>query len=578
MATNALPSSNTSIIDIPGRTFEYYTPVALQGLQPEAQLRALRLNCLGSLYFFVKVGLRRRRLTDNLHLPMCLTLEREHIKDVYEMPRDHFKSTICSEGKPIWNALPFTNQDEDEFSALGYSKAFVRWMKKCHSPDTRILLISENITNSAKLGRRVRWHYESNATFRNLFPEVLPDTSCKWTDFSLTIKRTTQGTGGGHGEGTFDFLGVGGALQSRHYTGGIVQDDLVGKKALESATIMDKTIEFHRLVIGAFEDEDKNHEGDELVVGNRWAFNDLNSWIRENEDWFRFTTHSALGGCCPLHPQDTPIFPEEFSENKLLRIKSRLGSYLYSCQFLNNPVAPEDADFKEEYLNYYRSWQAPDGQWYIQHEAKNGFVKKDCNVRSLEMVMTVDPAHAGNQGRGRCRHAIVVTGQDDIGDMYLLHTWAQASNYDTFFDKIYETAKRWRIHKVGFETVAAQKFAAYHIQFRNLTQDWKIRIVPLKGEVEGPDGEVTRKKTWRIRTALGPIFESERFWVQRKHQDFIGEYSTFPRGRFVDQLDALAYAPQLLRMPVSEEQNMSLLAANQARARLVNQPYSHRVN
>jgi len=37
-----------------------------------------------------------------------------------------------------------------------------------------------------------------------------------------------------HGEGTYDFLGVGGALQSRHYNGILIQDDLIGRKAIES--------------------------------------------------------------------------------------------------------------------------------------------------------------------------------------------------------------------------------------------------------------------------------------------------------------------------------------------------------
>ena len=36
-----------------------------------------------------------------------------------------------------------------------------------------------------------------------------------------------------------------------------------------------------------------------------------------------------------------------------MRLKARLGSYHFSCQFLNNPVAPEDADFQENWLNYF---------------------------------------------------------------------------------------------------------------------------------------------------------------------------------------------------------------------------------
>jgi len=127
------------------------------------------------------------------------------------MPRDYFKSTICTEGLPMWKALPFGDSDEASFRSLGYGDEFIRWMRKAHNPDTRLLLVSENITNAAKLGQRIRWHYESNALYRALFPETLPDSSCVWTNFSLSIKRPNLMTGG-HGEGTFDFLGVGGAF------------------------------------------------------------------------------------------------------------------------------------------------------------------------------------------------------------------------------------------------------------------------------------------------------------------------------------------------------------------------------
>jgi len=44
-------------------------------------------------------------------------------------------------------------------------------------------------------------------------------------------------TNAGDGEGTFDFIGVGGALQSTHYDLAI-QDDLVGREASKSETIM----------------------------------------------------------------------------------------------------------------------------------------------------------------------------------------------------------------------------------------------------------------------------------------------------------------------------------------------------
>jgi len=516
-------------------------------------------------------------------MPICRSLERKHIKDVYEMPRDHFKSTICGEGLPVWRSLPLGPQDEDSFKKNGYSDEFVRHMRSVHNPDVRNVLVSENITNAAKLGRKIRTHFESNAVFRACYPEILPDTSCTWTDFSLHIKRPNRG--GGHGEGTFDFLGVGSAIQSRHYDGILIEDDLVGRKAIESPSIMEKTVDYHKLLVGVFENEDSVFENDELVVGNRWAYHDLNTHIAEQEPWFTLVSHSALGGCCNLHPPDQPIFPEEFSFEKLMRLKERLGNYHFSCQFLNNPASPEDADFRKEWLGYYTLGVDANAYPILAFEPKNGNVLRDRRKSELSLAMTVDPRHSGNDTVGRCRHAMVVLGtffekttSYERQHYVLLDCWAQPSNYDTMYGKIFQLAKKWHIRKIGFESVAAQKFAIHHIEHLNRSSDWKLQVTELKGEVEAPDGTLSRKKEWRIRNVLAPIFESERFWCQRQHQDFIGEYTTFPKGRYCDILDAMAYAPQVMHYAVSTEQMLAFKRANLRRSNTVNAPYSVRVN
>lgn len=556
---------------------QIFQPIDPTGKPPTEALRAHRLNCLGSLYYFIKVGLRRKRLTEHLHLPICRSLERRFIKDVYELPRDHFKSTICSEGLPIWWALPFSQQDIDDFKALGYNDEFIRWQFQVHDANSRTLLVSENITNAAKLGKRIRWHFESNALYRALFPETLPTTQEIWTNFSLHVRRPASGTGGGHGEGTFDFIGVGGALQSRHYNRGVVEDDLVGRKAVESPSIMENTIDYHKLIVGAFEsgEGEADHEINELVVGNRWSYHDLSSHIRENEPWFNVVMHSALGGCCAQHSPDQPIFPEEFSFDKLMRLKERLGSYHFSCQFLNNPAAPENADFQADWMRYYHTEMRPDNCDYVVHEVADGVVKKDLKYRHLQIAMVSDPNHSGNAAAGRCRHAIVVVGLSSTGDYYLLDCWAQHSSYDSYIAQIYRLAEKWGLRRFGLETVAAQKYLAYHISYRNLVENRHLKIVELKGEVEAPDGTMTRKKEWRIRNVLSPIFENGRFWCSKRHMDFIGEYTTFPKGRFCDILDSLAYIPQMFKGSVSYQANLDWKLLNQRMARLVNQPYAH---
>lgn len=483
----------------------------------------------------------------------------------------------------MWRALPFDNQDEARFRSLGYGDEFIRFMRRIHRRDSRNLLVCENITNAAKLGSRISGHYGSGTIFRVLFPEILPDSSCTWSNYSLHHKRTPGCAP--HGEGTFDFLGVGGALQSRHYDGLVIQDDLVGRKAIESVSVMEKTVDYHRLLVGAFEEQEPERgtmtasqsENDEFVVGNRWGYTDLNSHVREHEPEFTVVTHGALGGCCPEHPPDTPIFSEEFSFEKLMRWRNRLGSYHFSCQFLNNPAAPENADFKEPWLSHFSIEDACETNGFrriLRHEVRDGIVKKDFDYSHLRVGCAIDPNHSGNAGLGRCRHAIVVVGLSSAGDYYLLDCFAKACGYDEFYAKIFDIAATWKLSKVGLETIAAQRYIGHHIDSMSRMRGQRLNIIELKGEVEGPDGELTRKKEWRIRNVLAPIFESGHFYTQRKFQDFLGEYTTFPKGRFVDILDALAYVPQLIKAPQRYEEYLKMLLANQRGARNVNAPYS----
>ena len=548
-----------------------FTPLPLTGQPADEKLRRLRFNSLGSLYYFTKITLKKHKLTEHFHLPFCASLEKEFLKDVYEIPRDHYKSTICSEALPMWLTLPFTSKDEDMFALHGYGDEVINFQKRMHSPMRRNLLVSENITNAAKLGKRIEYHFQSNDLFRGIFSEILPTSAETWTSYSMHVNRSKFG-GAVHGEGSFDFLGVGGALQSRHYDF-IVQDDLVGRRAIDSPSVMDDTIQYHRILPGAFESVDANNDNSELIIGNRWGFHDLNSHIREEETDFIFHSHSALGGCCEAHPADTPIFPEVFSFEKLMRLKQRFGSYNFSCQFLNNPISPEDADFKNEWLRYYSFERASDGRVLVTREAANGLVYKPVPLGHLQIAMAVDPAHSGNSGSGRARHAIVVWGQ--LGeDYFLFEAWASQCTLGTFVDKIYAIAKKWRLRKFGVETVAGQIYLKFHLDTKNAQENNYLKVVPLKGEIEGPDGTMTRKKEWRIRNVLSPLFEFGHVYVQRRHQDFIGEFNTFPRGKFVDLLDASAYIPQMLKTHHSPQMNALMLAANQRGAQRVNTPYS----
>jgi hypothetical protein len=165
-------------------------------------------------------------------------------------------------------------------------------------------------------------------------------------------------------------------------------------------------------------------------------------------------------------------------------------------------------------------------------------------------------------------------GMSDEGDYYLLDSWAKQCTYEEYFREIFAIAKRWDLHRVGFETSAGQGLGAYHIQYLSGVIGYRLSIVPLKGEVELADGTMSHKKEFRIKDTLSPICEFGRFYTMKKWMDFHDEYASFPKGQYMDLLDATAYIPQMLRNPIAKATRQQMTQVNKQMSRLVGQPYS----
>ena len=542
-------------------------------LTGEAKKTAYKVNSLIDLYYFAVTVLKKTRFQrgdTSLHYQMCLSVMKDGLKEVIEIPRDHYKSTVYSECFPLWRALPFGKQEEDLFNSLGFSDLFIEWMHRTHNQDIRVLLVSETIKNAIKLGVRISNQYLNNADFRELWPEIQPGPKETWTNDSLHQRRTIYGQG--QGEGTFDFIGVGAALQSRHYDLSI-QDDLVGKEALNSDPSMQSTIEYHQLLVGAMDSDPTNpgRDFDEIIVGNRWSHKDLNSWVRDNEPYFNFTTHSALGGCCKLHPLGKAIFPEAFGVEKLLRFKKRLGSYFFSCQFLNYPIDPSKAKFKMSDFRYFHYDQVggaiarPKGlgigetpnqkRTVIRHHVNAGDVAKDVFPRHLDRFLIVDPNHSGEHksgelgSGGRCRHAAIVSGVlRDPRRVYLLEMWAEACGIDKFVGKIFQLAVKWKLDKIHIEAVGAQKYLLYHMRYfiqknRRLQPELaNIQIVELK------TSNTANAKTERIDSAI-PLVERNEVWLPAAGygvEPFREEAEAWGQKKgLIDLLDVFGYGLQV---------------------------------
>lgn len=532
---------------------------------PTAYKDAVRLNALGQLFFFNNYVLRKTRLA-KLHWQMCKSVEKEDLHLVLEEPMGHFKTTIGI-GLSMWWALPFTERDEFLMRELGYDDAWIRWMKFAHDQNTRTLVTHEIEGRAIDMGKEVDEHYQQNDRFRHVFEDILPSNTVTWNDHSKFHKRMKGAANIDATTGTFEYRGVGQALQGIH-PDSTIQDDNMGRAAQESmlhgdGRVLEGLIRWHRqlttrLDTAAF---DASSIGRQLVIGNRWGHADLNSWIKANQKQFTFETHSAEGGCCKRHPANQPIFPEEWSMVRLAQKRADIGTYDYAHFYLNQSVLPEECIFKPEWLKYFRFKQSrPDldledlrNQLLIEHEVYNGQTIEDVPAGVLHRRMIVDLNHA--KKKSRCNHVILVVGWNPEDDrLYLLEVWAQNTQYSVLVDKYYEIGHRWGMREAYLETVAAQNLMKFYLDERNTKEKRPIYVNEL------PYDNSENAKTNRIE-AEEPMFKNGQFWCHRSQTAFISEYNSYPAG-LKDVLDTLGYVPQTLNM-VRDKNAMKWFAGQQ---------------
>jgi hypothetical protein len=397
-------------------------------------------------------------------------------------------------------------------------------------------------------GRAIDAHYEREL-FRDSFPEIQPDNTCVWNDHSKYHKRTA-----GSGQATYEFRGVGQSLQGLHVDG-VVEDDLVGKAALDSvrfgdSRVMEATIDYHRKVSTRFDPASFTSTGigKQLVIGNRWHPRDLNGWIRKNLLEYRIETHSAEGGCCGLHRIGAPIFPEEYTLERLASLRHTEGDWDYSHHYLNLAVLPEEVIFRKEWLQYYTfscsmpelELDDPRNQLMLHHEVKDGNAIEDIHAGILVIRMLCDPNHSGK--RGRCRHAIVVVGYDTETDRkYLLDVWAKSCAYSELVDTIYAKADKWSLSEFWLEAVGAQKYLKFYLDERNQRDGRRLfcNELPLDNSANAKERRIEAEE---------PMYRNGEFWCHRSHTEFIDEYVSYPAGRTVDVLDVLGYAPRVFEV------------------------------
>ena len=478
----------------------------------DSLLRDLKDKARSSLYFLTKAILNFNKLTPHFHQDFCSFIQRfDILRKMNLLPRGHYKTTCGTIGYSIWLMI------QEEITQL-----------KIAGSEIRILLCNESATNAENFLSAIEGVFDENELFRTLFSEIIPDKSKRkrWNQQEMLINRESSWP-----EATLQTIGVGGAAQSRHYDV-IIFDDLIGKEAMDSETVMEKTISWFDYAESLFVSPTK---GIAVVNGTRWSKRDLYQHILEKDKRYQVYSRQCI-------ENDKPIFPEEFTTEFFDELRVKNFAH-FSSQYLNDPTDPSKCDFKESWLKLY-AWEKVGDRLCIKFEDDD----KAVDFREFDIVGCFDPSI--DEKPTSSRRAITYVGMDSRQRVCVFDVYASRETTDLVLEEIFKLYKKWHPRQFGVESVALSKIYIPLIEKEGQLRKEYVSCTPIKVSTH-------KSKDARIRDAIQQVAAEGRLYRQVWMREFDIEFIEFPQGRTKDILDAVSHCINMLRVPLSAEEEES---------------------
>lgn len=378
---------------------------------------------------------------------------------------------------------------------------FLAWLIANHK-DLRVGLISNTAKQANDFSRAIRWTYEANERFRDIYGDIVGKT--KWTDVEwLRAGSKMHGTK----DVTLYSAGAGGAIISKRFDI-ILCDDILDEENTANIEQREKIETWFWktlkpcLVPG----------GVIVVLGTRWGEGDMYEQLMTPVEDGGKGWRSLIKGA--LTEDDNgkyqALWPDVWPVSALLQEKQDMGAAMFACSYLNDISGLMDGNvFSRPTFQYFD--QLPEGKPYT-------------------IRMGVDLASSEKERADYT--ARVTTAEDDEGNFYVLSVVRdrRASHHAEF---VYEG---WLAYpQMALVVIENQQFQSTLIQ--TLMQDYPR--VPVEGKRSDVD------KTQRAR-AVATRYEGHKVFHHRslKDSEFETELVSFPKGHD-DMVDALGFSMDL---------------------------------
>lgn len=293
-------------------------------------------------------------------------------------------------------------------------------------PNARVLIDSETFSKSCAFLAEIKGHYEKNKKFRDVFFTLFkcyPDANSRsdtWSTTAINLACRTRV----QKEPSIDTSGIDTTKNGMHYDLAML-DDLHSEKNSKNGEQIQQ-VKDHRKLVYSLLDPGRPC----CVVGTRWDDDDAYQEIidLQSED-FNFITRKAETD------EGTLFYPKRLGRKVLDTFRKIQGSYIYSCQYLNNPVDDSTATFKREQFKYIT-------------------VEELVNI-PINWYGLVDPSYKGKKSDYA---AIMIAGMGVRREIYARYLSRQKMTYSEIIDKMFELddsfqPKLWMLEIIGTKSL-----------------------------------------------------------------------------------------------------------------------------
>lgn len=465
--------------------FQEETLSAIQLARPKLETNLLKFN---KFVLEVEEGKDKVPLAP-VHEEMCEFIDNNKKKfKLALIPRGHLKSSLVTVGRTLQRILA--------------------------DRGTRVLIANATYNNACSFLTDIKRHLKFNEKIKMFWGDPLEGVEV-WARDKIMLRKPV----GSPKEPTVTAMGLEGSLTSQHFDC-VILDDLVNQDYVNTADQIEKTINFYKECLNLLEPG-----GELIVIGTRWDDRDLYGWIQDKDNNiinnFEVFVRKAFEGSLDTDEGFKVLFPKKFSRKILLKLYEQQGPYIFSTQYLNDPIPAENATFKKEWFQYYDP--------------------TDIRGAQLNNFAMVDPAISMEKDADYT--AIVTVSVDQFQNIFVRNIVRKRMQPSELIETLFQLNEQYHYQEIAVEDVAYQKALQYYLTQEMNKKQIYLPIIQVKPANRSKDQRI---KGLQPLYANGKIFHSK---IVANNQELEDELLRFPKGKHDDIIDATAYSLDIMYAP-----------------------------